>query len=368
MSDKKSDMTEFEYLIALLRAMLKSEQPPELLDDCDFGRVFVLAKHHSVAGMAYYAAEKLNAPPLGALAAEWRQVRDKALVKDITQQAELEAIGGALSANGVRYLPLKGSIIKHLYPQSDMRTMSDIDLLIDPENAAQARDIMERLGYSCEKFGHDIHDIYHKPPVMNVEIHRELFGDEGKEFKSVFGDPWQLCERKDGLRFDFSADAFFAYVLAHAVKHLEEGGTGIRTIMDLWVCLHSDMNIDIEKSLRLLEKSGKRAAAQKLTELSEVWFDEKPINDETHDLERYILGSGTYGTISNSVANKIEKSGKIKYLLRLVFPTFAHMRQQYPVLAKAPALLPACWFVRLITKPFVNHRQNSQKLKEILKK
>lgn len=83
-------MTDYEYLIELLRSTIHGQQTPELPEECSFDRVLALAEQHSVAGMAYYAAETLKSPPTGQTAAAWRQIRDKALVKDITQQAELE--------------------------------------------------------------------------------------------------------------------------------------------------------------------------------------------------------------------------------------------------------------------------------------
>lgn len=361
-------MTNYEYLLELLKSALRGQQAPELPEECSFEKVLALAKRHSAAGMAYYAAEALKSPPMGELAAEWRQIRDKALVKDITQQAELEAISAAFTAGGIRHIPLKGCIIKHLYPQTDMRTMSDIDMLIDPENSAKARDIMKNLGYSCEDFSHDHHDVYFKPPVMNVEVHRELLGAEGREFVSAFSDPWSMCENCGGLRYEFHADAFFAYILAHALKHLDEGGTGIRTVMDVWVCLNSEMHIDREKALAMLEPSGKSGRARLLTELSDVWFGERHHTEQTLELERYILGSGTYGTVTNMISNKMEQSGKKTYVLRLIFPTFEHMKRQYPALKKAPVLLPLCWVLRLVTKPFINWRANAEKLKMLVKK
>lgn len=354
------------YLISLLRSLLTGAEPPALPEGCSAEELMQLAERHSVAGMAYYAMEKL--PPIDLeTSVKWRQIRDKALVKDLTQQMDLEVIGRAFSEAGIRFLPLKGSVIKRLYPQSDMRTMSDIDLLINEENAERARDIMSELGYSCEHFGYDIHDIYYKPPVMNVEIHRALFGEDGGEFRQVFADPWSLCTA-DGMRYSFTPDAFFAYILAHAVKHLEEGGTGIRTIMDLWVCLRSDMGISLKRSLDILGPSGKRSAAALMAELSEVWFGGRAHSEATLQLEEYILGSGTYGTVENSAANRIKRSGRLGYLARLLFPTFARMKEHYPVLKKAPVLLPGCWLIRLVTKPFINRRQNAEKLRTLMKK
>lgn len=354
------------YLLDLLRTVLHGEKAPELPEGAAPEGVYIAAKNHSLSGMAFYALEETGIIQ-GELLAGWRQICDKALVKDITQQAELERIGNALSQAGIRWLPLKGCIIKQLYPQSDMRTMSDIDILIDEENASAARDIMLKLGYSCEHFGYDIHDIYYMQPVMNVEIHRALFGEEGGEFRGIFRDPWAMCTN-DGMRYDFCKDEFFAYILAHAVKHIEEGGTGIRTIMDLWICVHSDMDIDSEKSLGLLEPSGKSKQARLLLELSEVWFGERQHSSQTEQLEGYILGSGTYGTVENSAKNRISQSGRAGYFLKLIFPTYEHMRQHYPVLKKAPVLLPFCWFARLVTKPFINRSQNAAKLRTILKK
>ena len=361
-------MTNQEYLIRLLRGLLSGQPAQELPEGCDFSRIFGLAQNHSVAGMAYYAAETLKSPPAGELAAKWRQVRDKALVKDITQQAELETISAAFTAGGVRFLPLKGCIIKGLYPQTDMRTMSDIDILIDPENAQKARDIMLALGYTCEHFDYEHHDVYFKPPVMNVEVHRELMGAEGREFEVVFSDPWSMCEKAGGLRFDFREDAFFAYILAHAIKHLDESGTGIRTVMDVWVCLNSEMHIDREKALAMLEPSGKAGRAGLLVELSEVWFGERPHTEQTKELEQYILGCGTYGTVTNMISNDMERAGKKQYFLRLLFPTFEHMKRQYPVLKKASVMLPFCWVMRLVTKPFINRHANAEKLKMLVRK
>lgn len=357
-------MNDAEILLELLKSELSGEVFGAALDEQTAERVLSLAERHSVAGMAVYALERAGIP----VSQRRRQDRDKAIVKDMTQLAELDSVVGALCESGIRCLPLKGSVIKLLYPQSDMRTMSDIDILIDPQNAEKSRKIMEKLGYECRHFGYDIHDIYYKEPVMNVEIHRALFGEEGQEFLTAFADPWKYCESADGLRCAFAPDAFFAYVLAHGIKHLEEGGTGIRTIMDLWVCLSSDMGINAEKSLEMLHPSGKADTARGLLELSKAWFGDSPRTEEISKLERYVLGSGTYGTMANSAANGIEKRGRLGYALRLIFPTYAHMRQHYPVLKKAPVLLPGCWLVRLVTKPFINRKQNAEKLRMIMKK
>ncbi len=80
------------YLLALLKSILHEELPPEKPENCSFEQVFVLAKRHSVANMAYYAIQKLKQKPDAALLCEWKEVYEKALVKDVIQQNELALI------------------------------------------------------------------------------------------------------------------------------------------------------------------------------------------------------------------------------------------------------------------------------------
>ena len=360
---------EFEYLLHLLRSVLAEAQPQEKPEALSFDKLFALAREHSVANMAFYAVEKLSVQPAEPLLSEWRQLRDKAIVKDITQLTELELIGEAMSAGGVRFLPLKGSVLKGYYPQSDMRTMSDIDMLIDEENAEKVKEIMLSLGYSCEHFGYDVHDIYFKKPVMNVEIHRALFGEEGQEFREIFKDPMSMCEPTDSAEHHFTDESFFAYIIAHAAKHYNEGGTGIRSFMDIWVYLNAKgADIDLERVCTMLESSGYSGLARDFVQLSRIWFGGGESSEKYDKMTSYILSCGTYGTIQNSVENKVRANGKLHYMFRLIFPTFEHMKQHYPVLKKAPVLLPFCWLQRLVTKPFINRKQNMAKLNTLMKK
>lgn len=370
MAEKHDNLnSEFQYLLHLLRSVLKDEQPAEKPDGLSFEKLFALAREHSVANMAFYGVERLSVKPAEPLLTQWRQLRDKAIVRDITQLSELELIGQALSEGGVRFLPLKGSVLKGCYPQTDMRTMSDIDILIDEDNAERARDIMVSLGYSCDHFGYDVHDVYLKPPVMNVEIHRELFGEEGQEFREVFGDPMSMCIPAQGAEYRFTDESFFAYILAHAAKHYNEGGTGIRSFMDLWVFLSvKGAEVDLKRVYAMLEPSGLAGLAEDFVKLSQIWFGGAEGSEKYDKMTAYILSGGTYGNIQNSVGNKVREKGRAHYLMRLVFPTFEHMKQHYPVLKKTPVLLPLCWLARLVTKPFINRTQNMAKVKALMKK
>ena len=57
-----------------------------------------------------------------------------------------------------------------------MRQMSDVDILFDASHANDVKEALESLGYTTESFGKGNHDVYHKEPVSNFEMHRDLFG------------------------------------------------------------------------------------------------------------------------------------------------------------------------------------------------
>ena len=74
----------------------------------------------------------------------------------------------------------------------------------------------------------------------------------------------------------------------------------------------------------------------------------------------YMLGSGTYGTLQNQVTNRLRQEAetgsgrgpRMRYVLHRVFPPLKKLQQGYPVLKRAPWLLPGVYVYRLVVKPF----------------
>jgi len=101
---------------------------------------------------------------------------NKAVRKNILLDAERTAIFERFEQQGIWYMPLKGSILKELYPENGMREMADNDILYDSTKQAEVKKIMLSMGYSAESVGKSHHDVYMKPPVLNFELHTLLFG------------------------------------------------------------------------------------------------------------------------------------------------------------------------------------------------
>ncbi len=353
-----------QYLFQLLCAVLNNEQPPETPANCDFEAVFRLAEHHSVANLAYYGIEKLKNKPDAELQKKWAEIRDREIMRDIIQCSELEQITSAFTSAGIRFLTLKGAILKAMYPQSDFRTMCDIDILVDEENLKKAGDALSSLGYTPGKQDEINHDVYYKAPVMNIELHRSLFRATTDSFAVIFQDIWNKAEPVTGTRYKLVPDYCFAFVMAHAMGHYKWGGTGIRSFMDLYIYREkAEDKLNMLQIRSLFENIGEAELFDSFLGLSDIWFGGSELTEKHAEMAQYILRGGTYGNFENQVAIGMKGKSKGRFLLERFFPNLGYMQDQYPVLRKAPVLLPFFWIVRMVKGATVNRRQNMEKFK-----
>ena len=111
--------------------------------EMDDASVFRLASLHMLAAAAACALEKVMPLPQ-----HWISAKGNSKRRLIIYQAERARILRAFDERGIWYLPLKGILIKDMYPESSMREMSDNDILCDSEKMSEVREVMESLGFS----------------------------------------------------------------------------------------------------------------------------------------------------------------------------------------------------------------------------
>ena len=142
-----------DYLIALLKATIHQEQPPEKPETVEWKDLLNLAVYHQIEEMVYDAVSKLQNQPEGEIARVWNQQHEKNQLIHMIQQAEAKAIIGEASKQGLDILPLKGALMKPLYLKAGFRQMGDLDYLVDKEQIDRFVPLMESLGYVPEDVG-----------------------------------------------------------------------------------------------------------------------------------------------------------------------------------------------------------------------
>ena len=286
-----------ECTIKLIKYLLTSEVPV-LPDNIDFAALRGFGVMHGIENMLYAAISELNISVPPEVRAEFEEDCDIAVANEAIQQLELELITEAFEREKVENVPLKGSVLKFLYPMPDYRKSGDIDILIHNEDEERVIEIMKSLDYEMDEFSreHIYERSFSKQPNIRIEIHCGLVGekDRARRFCAAV---WQNVELNEGCEYTYhmNNEYLFVYLVAHLCKHLYHGGAGIRLITDLWV-VRDKLALDKASVDKYLEQANLLKIGGLALRLADKWFEDKEDNDEELKLlEMICLESGTFG-------------------------------------------------------------------------
>lgn len=359
----RSMMNQVAYLCSC--AVNRTVPEAERLQDTDPELLYEAAQKHllqAAVGMALESAGIRTQKFTQAIAASQR--------KNALLDADRAQVLTALEKEGIWYMPLKGCLMKDLYPRYGMRQMADNDILVDPDRRKDVRKIMEGLGFSTEQYDMSNHDVYHKLPVSNFEMHHYLInGESNDELETYYLDVKDRLIKDEGNEYGyhFTDEDFYLFMMAHEYKHYVQSGTGLRSLLDTYVYLKQKQDrMDWKYIRQETEKMGIATFEQENRLLSMHLFAGEPLSAKEQKMLDYILSSGTYGTIANGVNNQIQKKGRMGFFLSRVFMPMNMMKNLYPVLRKAPWLYPAMVLWRLISKFFTNNKKYMYEVKAAL--
>ena len=315
------------------------------VEQMDLSALYQTAQRHTLTAVV---AHVLSAAGIRNPAFIWAEAR--AIRKMAVMDAEQARILEQLELAGIWYMPLKGAVLKDLYPAYGIREMSDRDILVDADRVKDVQNIMLELGFSTVKFDEEYHDCYYKPPVSNFEMHRHLMGPmSGKAIYSYYLDAGQLLQKDAGNAYGYhlKEEDFYVYLVAHEYKHFSAEGTGLRSLLDTYVCLKNN-ELDMNYVKAEVKKLGIEDYEQLNRSLAMHLFGYGVLTDTEQNMLDYVLSCGTYGREENFARNLLKKEGKKGYFIsRLTLP-YARMLEMYPILKEIPILYPFCWLHRLV--------------------
>ena len=354
-------------LIWLCRCALHGTVPePERIQKTNLVKLQEMARFHSLTALT--AAVLLKAGVQ--LPSEWTEARWKSVRKNLLLDAERAEIEAFLEENNIPFAPLKGILLKELYPEAGMREMADQDMLCDSRGREKLAAFMEKRGYSSSCIGRGNHDIFKKPPVYHFEMHTALFGThQNPQFAEYFRKMEEnLLRSGSGCRKRLSDEEHYLYLTAHAFRHHAEGGTGVRTLLDFYLYLQNyGAFMNWEELSAGLDELGLTEYEATLRTLAHQLFageGEQSLTDKQREMLEYCLFSGTFGT----TAHRVQKAGKWAYLRQRLFPDMAFYREFYPFFCRHRLLLPIAWLIRLFRAVLMRRNHLKKELNAILKK
>lgn len=317
---------------------MKNLITPEMLP-----ALFKLSKRHDLAHLIGDALDKNGLFPDGTEAKKrFLQERNMAVYRIEQLRYEYEQTFAILEELQVDYLPLKGTVLRKLYPEDWMRTSADVDVLVhkvDLEKIIAA--LQEKLEYVQESIGaYDA--VVISPTGFHLELHFDLITKYDNETANdLLANVWDYTDRVgNSYQRIMRDDYFYYYHLAHMARHFIDGGCGVRPYVDLWL-LNKKISFDKENRNALLEKGGLLKFAQASEFLSRVWLEEETHIQESQWLEDYLLNGGVYGNKENKVVIQQGQTGsRFKYIMSRIFMPLEEMQYRYEVLKKHKWLYP----------------------------
>lgn len=340
-------------IVTLLRSALKDEALtlPENFDWDNAANI--LYEHHLVA-MAVRGAARCGVSRAEPVIQQLTALFCKEVAKSRLQMQQLDTIYSLFQEHGIAYMPVKGAVLKPLYPQSEMRIMGDADILIQQEQYPAIQDILLSLG--MQKNIESDHEYVWYGGAFKLELHKRLIPSYNKDYYAYYGDGWQLAQQ-DGqsCAYHLSPEDHFIYLLVHFAKHYRDASISAKNICDFWVYRKAYPNMDEAYLTTQLQKLKLLDFYQNVLDLLDTWFDGAAPTAAVEILTQTAFQGGictqeeafqTVSVIKHTKEKTSLLSSKYKILWKRLFPPVSALANRYPILLKTPGLLPVIWIVR----------------------
>ncbi|MBO5440477.1 MAG: nucleotidyltransferase family protein, partial [Clostridia bacterium] len=180
-------------ILTLINNALKGENQP-LPEGFDYSAVYQFGVKHQILPMLYYG----GASDIKLISSD---IDNKMLFGTMqltalseNQLYEIDRVCKEFDKNGIEYLKLKGSIIKRLYPQGEMRVMSDADILIRKNQMDEIENVLPNIGF-VYKYTSEYEWVWSNEN-LTMELHTGVVAEREKDFYEYFGDGWKLAHKK----------------------------------------------------------------------------------------------------------------------------------------------------------------------------
>lgn len=341
-------------IITLIRSGLTGETL-SLPAEFDLERAYPQLVRHQIHALCYLGALRCGVDKGIPIMKKLFQSYCACLQHSEGQTRTVERICAAFDEAGVDYMPLKGCNLKALYPKPELRIMGDADLLIRTEQYDKIRPLLLELG--MEELVENDHELVWQSKTLHLELHKRLIPSYNKDYYRYFGDGWRLAKLREGTRYGMTREDEYIYLFTHFAKHYRDGGIGCRHATDLWVYRRA-WQLDEEYVAAELTKLRLLEFERNVQRLLAAWFQGAEMDEKSAFIADFIFQSGSWGGHEAHMVSREAKQvqaagsalgGKLRRAREMLFPSMLVMGQKYPVLKKAPFLLPVFWPVRWVT-------------------
>lgn len=361
-------------LLLCLRAYRGGEGRAEQIESLSpeqWRELYVLSAAHKLIPVVYDTLYDLPGFCAGAeeLAQLWKKDAILQTMGQTTRSQRLLEVTGALEEAGICCPVVKGIHCRRLYAKGDLRPSGDEDLFLSRAELSRCEGVLTRLGFEKRSSGEEAVEHWRDPGTgLHLEVHTALFstGWAAEEILNPYFEQalnrTVMAAGEGGSVRALNPTDHLVFLVAHALKHFITGGFGVRTLSDiLSFCERYGEEICRDTLWNMLEQIRGAVFFRALLGVGQHYlnFDAAPwgcFTSEPSDVNGLLLDmldAGIYGQTSmerrHSAAMVLQAArGKGKRsLLSTLFPPADQLVGRYPILRRAPVLLPVAWMCRI---------------------
>lgn len=346
-------------ILALIRSGLEGT-PQTLPQGFDLSLAVPTLTVHGLLGLGYLGAKlcgyRMTDPAMQALTAAF--VPELGRIR--SQDRVLAGLYAFLEKENIDFMPIKGAVVRSLYPKPEMRSMSDADILIREEQYGSIRAFLTAQGCSEEAGVENEHNW--RCGNILVELHNQLVPYSDERYGGYYKDNWRFAVKRDcSSRHDFRQEDHFVFQILHFAKHYRYGTVTAKNIVDFHIFSRAYPHMDQDYLCRELDRLELLGFYRTLQELLEVWFGQAEETEVTGEFTDAILRGSILSPQETEACWRLRedpddtsggKSGKLRWILQTLFPRGRLLEHRYPILKKCPWLLPFVWVSRLLGYAF----------------
>ncbi len=339
-----------KYLTHLIACTINNAEPEAPFEGMDWEQLYSLAYFQKAVALIYPSAKKLAVP--SKVMEKLTYTNHRMTAREARQEIESKIILKALCEEGIPFIKMKGVVIKNLYPMPSMRTQSDVDLIVKAEDRPRCEKLMKDFGYEV-LIKKESTDEYVKDKFFYYEFHSSL--NSAFKFSELFSEPFTKTKPSpDSTGVVFTDEYFYMHIITHLYKHFVVEGCGIRPFCDLYIFEKSHPQLNMEFIIKTLSDYGLGDFYQIIIKLCRCFFQGEAFDDNQKDIATFVFRCGDHGSkairhLTEANPNKkkpLSLWSKIRFALEIYFPPAKNLKFRYPILEKAPYLIPFYWVKR----------------------
>lgn len=355
----------FLELIKISIGTSKHDFDFSLLTDEDWHNVFEESKKQAAVLLCFDALKNVAHKPNVSLYNKWFILAVANINSNINIIKEQDALTTLLNDNKIPYVILKGVSSAHYYPDSNIRSLGDIDFIVDEAYLESTKELLLRSGYQLDDDTSSIHYEFSRNKVR-VELHKTISGIPKNRFAEHFESLISHFTKERVFEDNFSKPCDYHHaiiIFLHTLHHLLHKGIGIRHLCD-WTCFVQKTQNDLfwtDRFIPLLKKTGTYNFMCGLTLASVMLFGiNRPLwcADVPEEMvETIVLEIGSAGNFGSKKAKQYSSvmtradSGKssvfskIRVMIRALNKTNPIV---CPLIKKVPIIYPFVMIYRVI--------------------